>query len=109
MRVTLIALTIVFLVTHAYAQNEVFPTQTVSVARQPYDQFSIAPSKDTKPRILDRKFLFLAGLATTATVLDVATTSHCLYHYANCQEGNPLAGSNPSRAKLYGISFSLLL
>lgn len=53
-------------------------------ARQPYDQFSIAPSKETKPRILDRKFLFLAGLATTATVLDVATTSHCLSTYANC-------------------------
>jgi hypothetical protein len=28
--------------------------------------------------------------------------------YGDCQEGNPLLGSHPSQAKLYGVSFSML-
>lgn len=66
------------------------------------------PVKPTRPGVFDRKFLVLAGIATAATVLDVATTTHCISTYANCQEGNPLLGSHPSPAKLYGVSFSML-
>jgi hypothetical protein len=66
------------------------------------------PVKMTKPRVFDRKFLVLAGIATAATALDVATTTHCMSAYTNCQEGNPLLGSHPSQAKLYGVSFSML-
>ena len=67
-----------------------------------------ASSEPRKPKLFDRKFLVLAGVATAATVFDVATTSHCISTYAACQEGNPLLGSNPSTAKLYGVSFSML-
>jgi hypothetical protein len=66
------------------------------------------PVKPTRPGVFDRKFLVLAGIATAATLLDVATTTHCISTYANCQEGNPLLGSHPSQAKLYGVSFSML-
>ena len=93
------------------AQNapatNVFDTQTV-VTLRPQPAVSFAPVKETKPKIFDRKFFLLAGIATAATVLDVATTSHCMSTYADCQEGNPLLGAHPSQAKLYGVSFSLL-
>src|SRR5690348_10435942 len=95
----------------AVAQNapttNVFDTQTVVTPRsQPSVTF--APVTETKPKVFDRKFFLLAGIATAATVLDVATTSHCISTYADCQEGNPLLGAHPSQAKLYGVSFSML-
>jgi len=92
----------------ALAQNEVLPPQTSTAAQHTDDSLAIAPSKVAKPRIIDRKFLLLSGIAATATVLDVVTTSHCLSTYPTCQEGNPLVGSHPSTAQLYGISFSVL-
>src|SRR6266481_5671783 len=97
----------------AVAQNppasSVFDTQRViTPPGQAAVSFAPAPAKDTKPRVFDRKFFVLAGIATAATMLDVATTSHCMNTYADCQEGNPLLGSHPSQAKLYGVSFSML-
>jgi len=87
--------------------SSVFDTQTaVAVPANP--GVSFVPVKETKPRVFDRKFFALAGVATAATILDVVTTSHCMSTYVNCQEGNPLVGSHPSTAKLYGVSFSLL-
>ena len=111
MRVTLTALIFV-LALQAAAQNipatAGFDTQ-IAIARPSQPAFSFASSpKPTKPTVLDRKFLVLAGIATAATMLDVATTSHCMSTYENCQEGNPLLGSHPSTAKLYGVSFSML-
>lgn len=91
-----------------FAQSEVFSSQTVIVAQQPDNSFIAAPNQVTKPKVVDRKFLLLTGVAAAATVLDVATSSHCISTYATCQEGNPLVGSRPSAAKLYGISFSVL-
>ncbi len=44
--------------------------------------FLFASSEPKKPRIMDRKFLMLAGFATAATLLDVTTASHCLSTYA---------------------------
>ena len=94
----------------ASAQNpEAFPAlNKAAEAQHSQHIFLYASSEPKKPRILDRKFFLLAGMATAATVLDVATTSHCLSTYAACQEGNPLFGSHPSQAKLYGVSFSML-
>ena len=110
MRVTFTALIFVIAL-QAAAQNipaaAGFDTPT-AIARPSQPAFSFASPKPMKPRILDRKFLVLAGIATAATALDVATTSHCMSTYANCQEGNPLLGSHPSTAKLYGVSFSML-
>jgi len=115
MRLSLIVLILVvlILVTSLAAAGQdapassVFDTQTV-ITPQSQPAVSFAPAKETKPRVFDRKFFVLAGIATAATVLDVATTSHCMSTYADCQEGNPLLGSHPSQAKLYGVSFSIL-
>ena len=96
---------------HAAAQNapasSVFDTQT-AIATRPQRVVSFTPAKETGPKIFDRKFFVLAGIATAATMLDVTTTTHCMSKYAGCQEGNPLLGSHPSPAKLYGVSFSML-
>ena len=58
--------------------------------------------------MFDRKLFVLAGIASVATMLDVATTMHCMSKDAGCQEEDPLLGSHPSQAKLYGVSFSML-
>src|ERR1700693_1264619 len=109
MRVRLIALIFV-LGLQAAAQNtsasNVFDTQTAIVSHSPR-VVAFTPAKEVKPRVFDRKFIVLAGIATAATMLDIATTSHCMSTYADCQEGNPLLGSHPSTAKLYGVSFSM--
>ena len=110
MRVRLIALILV-LSLQAAAQNtsasNVFDTQTAIASHSPR-VVAFTPAKEVKPRVFDRKFIVLAGIATAATMLDIATTSHCMSTYADCQEGNPLLGSQPSTAKLYGVSFSML-
>jgi hypothetical protein len=71
----------------AVAQNapasSVFDTKTL-VTPHPQPTVSFEPAKETKPRIFDRKFFVLAGVATAATVFDVATTSHCMSTYADC-------------------------
>ena len=110
MRVTLIVL---ILVVAALASAQNMPASTVlgpstAVTEQPQQIYLYASPKETKPRVFDRKFLLLAGMATAATVLDAATTSRCMSTYASCGEGNPLLGSHPSQAKLYGVSFSIL-
>ena len=69
MRTTLLVLALI-MGTQALAQDAVFPPQSLLVSQHPQDQFTIAPNRETKPRIFDRKFLLLAGIATTATVLD---------------------------------------
>jgi hypothetical protein len=43
-----------------------------------------ASSDPARPKILDRKFLLLAGMAAGATVFDAVTTSHCMPAYAGC-------------------------
>ena len=94
----------------ASAQNQTTSSLVDAPSATEHSQhiFLYASSEPRKPRILDRKFLMLAGFATAATVLDVTTTSHCMSTYAACQEGNPLICSHPSQAKLYGVSFSML-
>jgi hypothetical protein len=109
MRITLILILLTAL--QASAQNT--PASTVlgtnrAIAEHPQQFYLYTSTKEAKPKIVDRKFLVLAGIATAVTILDLATTSHCMATYANCQEGNPLLGSHPSQAKLYGVSFSML-
>jgi hypothetical protein len=87
--------------------SSVFDTKTI-ITSHPQPTISLVSAKETKPRVFDRKFFVLACVATAATVLDVARTSHCMTTYAACQEGNPLLGSHPSTARLYGVSFSIL-
>ena len=51
----------------------------------------------------DRKFWTVTGLAAASTVSDVEVTAHALQN-PNCTEHNPLFGSHPSRARMYGVS-----
>jgi hypothetical protein len=43
-----------------------------------------------------------------ATIADIEGTEACL-HAHTCKEGNPIAGSNPSRAQAYGTSIPVNL
>jgi hypothetical protein len=112
MRISLIALFFVLTVQASVAQNipvsNVFDTQTTVATYSQQPMVSSASAEKKRPRVFDRKFLVLAGIATAATVADVATTSHCIAAYADCREANPLLGSHPSQARLYGVSFSML-
>jgi len=56
-----------------------------------------------KSKTADRKFWTVTGLAAAATVSDIEVTAHALQN-PNCSEHNPLFGSHPSRAKMYGVS-----
>lgn len=108
MRNTLLLLTLCIGI-HAAAQTApaaAFDAKSMLVPVR--SQGTIFARREIKPRVLDRKFFVLAGIASTATILDITTTSHCLSTYANCREGNPLLGSHPSAAKLYGVNLSML-
>lgn len=72
------------------------------------DAFPVRPTPDHRARVFDRKFLLLTGVAAATTSLDIVTTSRCVSRYPNCQEANPLYGPQPSSARLYGVSFSIL-
>jgi hypothetical protein len=52
-------------------------------------------------------YLLLLAAATTATIADCETTKAQLSD-PNAREGDPIFGSRPSRARLYGISLPLL-
>jgi len=51
----------------------------------------------------DRKFWAMTALSSASTVSDIEVTAHALQN-PNCAEHNPLFGSHPSRAKMYGVS-----
>jgi hypothetical protein len=51
----------------------------------------------------DRKFWAMTALSSASTVSDIEVTAHALQN-PNCVEHNPLFGSHPSRAKMYGVS-----
>jgi len=75
----------VFIVLQAAAQNlhsKMFDTQVAVYPPSQTKAFDAA-NMTHKTRILDRKFLLLAGIATSATILDIATTSHCMSTYAD--------------------------
>jgi hypothetical protein len=96
----------------ARAQNDLLPATAQNIRNTATTQLQAdamqAAATAVTPRIFDRKFFLLAGIATTATVLDITTTSTCISRYSTCQESNPLLGSHPSTAKLYGVNLSLL-
>ncbi len=55
-----------------------------------------------KPRIADKKFWTLTAVQFGAAVFDIESSQAGLRNGA--VEGNPLFGSHPSRARMYGIS-----
>jgi hypothetical protein len=104
-------LLITLTVAPAFSQTpESFSTQTAAaLANAPSFAFtSTAVTRAKAPRVLDSKFFLLTGIAAAATIADVVTTSHCLSASTSCQESNPLVGSHPSNARLYGFAVSTL-
>jgi hypothetical protein len=57
-----------------------------------------------RPRTFDRTFALLATVSAAMMVADVELTANCVKTVANCREANPLFGSDPSRARLYGVN-----
>lgn len=55
-----------------------------------------------REKTIDRPFIILQALQLAAMIGDVESTRYGLSHGG--REGNPLVGSHPSRAVLYGIS-----
>lgn len=68
-----------------------------------------APGKQkVADRTIDKKFLVLFGVATALTVTDIEVTQQCL-HARTCSEANTFYyGSNPTRARMYGINVPIL-
>lgn len=56
---------------------------------------------------LSGKFILMGAITTAATIADVELTSRCL-RAGTCREANPLFGSNPSQARMYGITVPIL-
>jgi hypothetical protein len=55
-------------------------------------------------RTFDHSFAFLATVSAATAVADLELTANCLKTVVNCREGNPFMGSEPSRARLYGMN-----
>ncbi len=55
----------------------------------------------------NRRFWLMAGVQIAATVADGETTQWALRSHPDAREINPLFGSRPGRAKMYGIAFSI--
>ena len=70
----------------------------------PRTSFIVAAPAPVKPRTFNHTFAILALVSAAMTVADVELTANSLKTVANSREANPLLGSNPSRARLYGVS-----
>ena len=60
-------------------------------------------AKEQPSKVADKKFWAITALSAASTVADIEVTAHALQN-PNCHEHNPLLGTHPSRAKMYGIS-----
>lgn len=57
-----------------------------------------------KAHTLGRSFAILATVSAATTVADIELSVNCMRTVVNCREANPLMGSDPSRARLYGVN-----
>lgn len=55
----------------------------------------------------NRRFWIMAAVEVAATVADGETTQWALRSHPDAREINPLFGSRPDRAKMYGIALSI--
>jgi hypothetical protein len=70
--------------------------------------FAVAATPSRRsPKTWDTSFFLLSGVATALTVADMELTARCTARQT-CSEVNPLYGTNPTRARLYGISLPML-
>jgi hypothetical protein len=88
-------------------------SQLLAYALRPVPPAALAPRMnflvrntpvEAKVHTFNRTFTFLAAVSAAATIADIELTANCLKTVGNCRETNPLLGSNPSRARLYGVN-----
>jgi hypothetical protein len=70
----------------------------------PRTNFIMIKRPISQPRTFDRAFVILAAVSAATAVADIELTANCLKTVVNCREGNPFMGSDPSRARLYGMN-----
>lgn len=64
------------------------------------------PNRKDRERTADRKFWISMGVSTGLMLTDVGLTNSCVQ--ANrCRELNPLLGSRPSTARIFGVALGL--
>jgi hypothetical protein len=85
---------------------DVFPSAMANPIKTvaPKTNFVVEQKTIVQPRRSERSFAVLATISAAMMVGDVELSVNCLRTVANCREANPLMGSDPSRARLYGIS-----
>ncbi len=62
-----------------------------------------------KSPTFDRSFAILAMVSAATMVADIELTANCMRTVVNCRELNPLLGSDPSRARLYGVNVPIYM
>jgi hypothetical protein len=73
------------------------------------DPFHMTEHNATWRQAMKNPFMIVGEILNmAATIADVEGTQACL-HARTCKEGNPLTGSNPSRASSYGITVPISL
>jgi hypothetical protein len=77
------------------------------LALAPVTTTPLAREQKVADKTVDKKFVLLFGMTAVLTVTDIELTQHCL-RAKTCQEANFLYGSNPTRARMYGINVPLL-
>lgn len=92
----------------ALAQAFPAPPKSSSEAGLATDQITIAFANDSIAqngvnKVADKKFWMWNTPALAANAADLAQTAQCLLAQT-CVEQNPLLGSNPSMARLFGTS-----
>lgn len=64
--------------------------------------------QESVDRVFDKKYLILFGITAALTITDIELTQHCM-QAGTCHEANSfLYGTNPTRARMYGINIPLL-
>jgi hypothetical protein len=71
--------------------------------REPRDQEIVLPH-----RHISKMFWLRWGAVLALTVASTELTQHCEHEKYPCGEGNPIFGSHPGRARMYGIKLGLL-
>jgi len=85
------------------AQSEILPQPSQpDLAKLPE-----APAPEVHFDRSNRRFWLMAAVEVAATVADGETTQWALRTHPDAREINPLFGSRPDRAKMYGIAFSI--
>jgi len=97
-----LTLCLVRLITPGLAIAQDSPPQAMALAPGP--NLIMVERPKPKVRTFNRSFTVLALLSAAAMVADVELTANCLKTVPNCRESNPLMGSDPSRARLYGVN-----